>query len=360
MASEATTLAEMNDTSAVVGGAQGARPPAPAADGPAPGAAGEEFADVFSRATAQICSVVKGKADEVKLALVCIFAQGHLLVEDVPGVGKTTLAKALACTLGLSWHRIQFTPDLLPSDITGASIFDRNTSTFTFRPGGIFANVLLADEINRASPKTQAALLEAMEELQVSADGRTYPLPRPFTVVATQNPAEHEGTYPLPISELDRFLVRLHLGYPDRYSELGMLQDQPEGADLSLAQPVAPPEKFPQLLAYPSSVYVAPALQGYMVDLAQATRQHPAVTIGLSPRALIGLQRAARALAASEGRIFVTPEDIKALLLPVGAHRVVLAPEATFSDLGPAEVLAHVLASVPVPAPGLPGARPSR
>src|SRR5487761_1230489 len=165
MASEATPLAEMNDTSAVVGGAQGARPPAPAADGPAPGAAGEEFADVFSRATAQICSVVKGKADEVKLALVCLFAQGHLLVEDVPGVGKTTLAKALAFTLGLSWHRIQFTPDLLPSDITGASIFDRNTSTFTFRPGGIFANVLLADEINRASPKTQAALLEAMEEL---------------------------------------------------------------------------------------------------------------------------------------------------------------------------------------------------
>lgn len=321
-------------------------------NGARPAATAEELAAVFASAHSSICHSLKGKQAEVRLALVCLFAQGHLLVEDVPGVGKTTLAKALAATLGLSWHRIQFTPDLLPSDITGVSIFDRNTSSFSFRPGGVFANVVLADEINRASPKTQAALLEAMEELQVTVDTTTYGLPQPFVVVATQNPVEHDGTYPLPVSELDRFLVRLRLGYPDRSSEMGMLQDQPGGRAVEHLSPVVATEHLQRLLAYPRQVYVAPALQGYMVDLARATRQHQSVAIGLSPRALLGLQRAARALAASHGREYVTPDDIKAMAGPVSEHRLVLEPDALYSDLTTADVVSQVLASVPVPVAG--------
>ena len=189
----------------------------------------EEFAEIFSAVHTQICSVLRGKSDEVRLALVCVFSEGHLLVEDVPGVGKTSLAKAIARSLGLSWQRVQFTPDLMPSDLTGSSIFNRATNEFVFRPGGVFSNILLADEINRASPKTQAALLEAMEERQVTVDGTTYFLPEPFVVIATQNPLEHEGTFPLPASELDRFLVRLHLGYPDKRSAVEILQDQTVG-----------------------------------------------------------------------------------------------------------------------------------
>jgi MoxR-like ATPase len=352
MAHKATTLDQVNEVTAVVGSAHRA----PSAGAPSAAAAGsrvaDEFAEAFAGAVSQICALVKGKPAKVKLALVCLFARGHLLVEDVPGVGKTTLAKALAHTLGLSWRRVQFTPDLLPSDITGSTIFDQGTGNFAFRAGPIFANVLLADEVNRASPKTQAALLEAMEELQVSVDGTTYPLPGPFLVVATQNPVDHEGTFPLPASELDRFLVRLRLGYPDRASEVGMLQDEPEGADVAGLEAVVAPQKLAEMLAYPASVYVAPALQAYMVDVAQATRRHPAVGIGLSPRAVMGWQRAGRALAASEGRDFVSPDDLKGLLAPVAEHRLVLGPEAAYSDLMPSEVLAQVLTSVPVPQPG--------
>lgn len=326
-------------------------------NGPGPPAGSvTEFAYVFDQCAQQVSRALKGKQAEVRLALTCVFAQGHLLVEDVPGVGKTTLAKALAASLGLSWTRAQFTPDLLPSDITGASVFEASTSSFSFRPGPIFTNVFLADEINRASPKAQAALLEAMQELQVSVDGTTHGLRRPFVVIATQNPFDHEGTYPLPTSELDRFLVRLSLGYPDRASEVDMLQDQPEpghphdGAQTAL---VLPPGALQELLAVPASVYVAPALQGYMVDLARATRQHPAVATGLSPRALVSLQRAARAWAASQGRDYVLPDDIKALLRPVAEHRLVLVPEMAWADQGAAHVLAQVAGSVPVPVPGL-------
>lgn len=312
----------------------------------------EGLAELFARAHEQICTVIKGKAKEVRLALVCMLSQGHLLLEDVPGVGKTTLAKSLAATMGLSWRRIQFTPDLLPSDVTGVSIFDRSTNDFSFRPGGVFANVLLADEINRASPKTQAALLEAMEELQVTVDAVTYPLPRPFMVVATQNPVEQDGTYPLPVSELDRFLMRVHMGYPDHHSEVEMLQSHAAPGPEPQLAPLGGADRLRQLISGVQAVHVSTPLQGYMVELARATRQHPDVAVGLSPRAVIALQRAARTSAACQGRRYVSPDDVKALLLPVGSHRLVLTPDAVFSGVTGADVLGHVLGSVPVPVPG--------
>jgi MoxR-like ATPase len=323
----------------------------------APGQIGgaEEFAEIFAAVHRQICRVIRGKADEVRLALVCVFAEGHLLVEDVPGVGKTSLAKAIARSLGLTWNRIQFTPDLLPSDVTGASIFDRAANDFTFRPGGIFANILLADEINRASPKAQAALLEAMEERQVTVDTTTYPLPEPFVVIATQNPAEHEGTYPLPSSELDRFLLRLHIGYPDRRSAVEILQDQTSANHVESLNGLVPLDKVRAMVRFSANVRVATALQSYMVDLAEATRAHADVTIGLSPRAVLGLQRTSRCLAASYGRDYVLPEDIKALLAPVSEHRLVVSPELFFTGRNAADVVGDVLASVPVPVPGLGG-----
>jgi MoxR-like ATPase len=311
----------------------------------------DEFAEIFSTVHKQICSIILGKTDEVRLALVCVFSGGHLLVEDVPGVGKTSLAKAIARTLGLSWHRIQFTPDLLPSDVTGTSIFDRTTNDFSFRPGGIFANIVLADEINRASPKAQAALLEAMEERQVTVDATTYRLPEPFVVIATQNPAEHAGTYPLPFSELDRFLLRLHLGYPDKRASLAMLAEQATGNHVEDLRSVVPPEVARRLVQFPATVHVAPVLQAYMVDLAEATRAHPGVLTGLSPRAVLGLQRTSRCFAASFGRDYVSPDDVKALLGPVGEHRLVVTPDLMFSNDSPAEIIAEVLATVPVPLP---------
>jgi MoxR-like ATPase len=309
-----------------------------------------EFADIFAAVHNQICRVIKGKAEEVHLALVCVFSEGHLLVEDVPGVGKTTLAKAIARSLGLSWHRAQFTPDMLPSDVTGTSVFDRATSNFIFRPGSVFANILLADEINRASPKTQAALLEAMEERQVTVDTTTYALPEPFVVVATQNPVEHEGTYPLPASELDRFLLRLHVGYPDKAAALEMLQQQASVKPEDL-EALVPVDQVRAMARFSTAVHVGPALQSYMVDLAEATRAHPNVTLGLSPRAVLGLQRTSRCLAASRGRDYVVPDDIKALLRPVGEHRLVLSPDFAFSRHSAAHVISEVLTSVPVPLP---------
>ena len=320
---------------------------------PAAGEVGgaEEFAEIFSAVHRQICRVIRGKADEVRLALVCVFSEGHLLVEDVPGVGKTSLAKAIARSLGLSWHRVQFTPDLLPSDVTGSSIFDRAANDFRFRPGGVFANIVLADEINRASPKTQAALLEAMEERQVTVDTVTYPLPDPFVVIATQNPIEREGTYPLPASELDRFLVRLRLGYPDRRSAVEILRDQPSNHHIEQLDALLPLGTVRAMVAFSTAVHVAPVLQSYMVALAEATRGHPGVMIGMSPRAVLGLQRTSRCLAASLGRDYVVPDDIKGLLGPVGEHRLIVAPELVFSQRSPADVIADVLATVPVPVP---------
>jgi MoxR-like ATPase len=308
-----------------------------------------EFADVFDAIVANVSRALIGKEPVIRLALMCLVSEGHLLVEDVPGVGKTSLAKSLARSLSLDWQRIQFTPDLLPSDVTGASVYDRNKGTFTFRPGGVFANIVLADELNRASPKTQAALLEAMEERQVTVDRQTYPLPMPFVVMATQNPIEHEGTYPLPESQLDRFLLRVRMGYPDRGAEITMLDQHPTGSGAGNLHAVASPEDLQSLVQMVNEVHVAPALKSYIVDLAIATRKHPAFALGMSPRGALALQRASRALAASCGREYVIPDDIKALVSPVLEHRMMLSPEAHLGGADISDVLEDVVRTVPVP-----------
>jgi MoxR-like ATPase len=307
------------------------------------------FAGRFETIVANIEQAIQGKAEPIRLALVCLLAEGHLLIEDVPGVGKTSMAKALAASLQLSWHRIQFTPDLLPSDVTGVTVFNRANSSFDFRPGGIFANIVLGDEINRASPKTQSALLEAMEERQVTVDATTYPLSSPFMVIATQNPIEHEGTYPLPESQLDRFLMRIAMGYPDRSAEVAMLDAHASVSAVELVRPVASGREIVEMVNVARMVHVAPVLKGYLVDLASASRRHPSAAIGVSPRATLALQRAARAYAASIGREYIVPDDIKALSGPVLSHRIVLTPEAELGGSTPEQVLADVLASVPVP-----------
>jgi MoxR-like ATPase len=308
------------------------------------------FAVTFDAVIDNVAEVLQGKEEPTRLALVCLAAEGHLLLEDVPGVGKTSLAKALARSFDLEWRRIQFTPDLLPSDVTGASVYDRETGSFAFRAGGVFANVVLGDEINRASPKTQSALLEAMQEGQVTVDNVTHRLPSPFLVIATQNPVEHEGTYPLPESQLDRFLLRVRMGYPDRTAELDMLERPESRTAVDDLPAVAGPEAIPTLVALARQVHVASALKGYIVDLATATRHHPALSLGMSPRAALALQRAARALAASAGREYVIPDDIKYLASPVLEHRLVLSPEGVVTGVDIAEVVAEVLRSVPVPA----------
>jgi MoxR-like ATPase len=316
-----------------------------------PNGLGQPFKDLFDQLAVQIESVIRGKRRAIHLALVCLFAEGHLLIEDVPGVGKTSLAKAIARSVGGTWRRIQFTPDLLPSDVTGVSVWDRTRGDFEFRPGGVFANVVLADEINRASPKTQSALLEAMEEQQVTVDAQTYELPSPFLVIATQNPVELEGTYPLPEAQLDRFLLRLRIGYPDRDAELAILEAQDTSA-------VAPEELEPVTDANSiatwshalGQVHVTPELQGYIVDIVEASRHHRDLLLGVSPRGALGLQRAARALAASVGRSYVVPDDIKLLATSVLEHRLVLSSEAMTRAVSSSDVLTSILESVQVPA----------
>src|SRR5213083_3036337 len=272
------------------------------------------FADLFGVIVENVERVIQGKSDVIHLALVCMVAEGHLLIEDVPGVGKTSLAKALARSIDCTWHRIQFTPDLLPSDVTGVTVYNRATGGFDFRPGGIFANVVLGDEINRASPKTQSALLEAMEERQVTVDSTTYRLDAPFMVIATQNPVEHEGTYPLPESQLDRFLMRIRMGYPARRAEIAIL-DTHGGALAAVddLEPVASGNDVRSMIGLAHAVHVAPSLKGYIVDLAEVTRRHRDLALGVSPRAALGLQRTARARAASLGREYVVPDDLKEL-----------------------------------------------
>jgi len=304
---------------------------------------------VLERIAANIERVIQGKTEVVELVLLCLVAEGHLLIEDVPGVGKTSLAKALARSIDTSFGRIQFTPDLLPSDVVGVSLWNREAQQFEFRPGPIFASIVLGDEINRASPKTQSALLEAMAEEQATVDGTTYPLRRPFMVIATQNPIEHEGTYPLPESQLDRFLMRVAIGYPSREAEVDLLDRQADTPALAGLGPVADADDVRGLTLAATQVHVAPALKQYLVDLADASRRHPDLGLGMSPRATLSLLRAARARALTDGRPFVTPDDVKALVRPVLAHRLTASADARLRGAAPADVLTELVDAVPVP-----------
>ena len=296
-----------------------------------------------------VSRVIVGKTPVIEQALAALIAQGHLLVEDVPGVGKTMLAKSLATSVGCTFKRIQFTPDLLPSDVSGISVYDQRTGDFNFRPGPIMSQVVLADEINRATPKTQSALLEAMEELQVTVDGITHSLEHPFIVIATQNPIEHEGTFPLPEAQLDRFLMRISLGYPDFTEEMSIIEQQEQEHPIGLLEAVATPDEVVKLQTAAKSVYVDRLVRQYIVTLVEATRQHQDIALGASPRASLGLFRAGRALALVQDRDFVLPDDIKALAVPVMAHRIILSSSARMRSVAQPEVVSELLENVAVP-----------
>jgi MoxR-like ATPase len=293
--------------------------------------------------------VVVGKRHEVLLVLVALLCRGHVLIEDVPGVGKTVLAKAVARSIGCSFKRIQFTPDLLPSDVTGVNVFNQQTSRFEYRPGPVVAQLVLADEINRATPKTQAALLEAMEEGQVTVDGVTHHLPEPFVVLATENPIEYEGTFPLPEAQLDRFLIRMSMGYPGRAGELEMLERQHRSHPLDDLQQSARLEDLLRAQAAIKEVHVAAPVREYIVNLVEATRRHDDVYLGASPRGSLALYNATRAWAALHGRDFVTPDDVKMLAEATLAHRIIVNPAARIKNVDSRVVIGDVLSVVPVP-----------
>jgi MoxR-like ATPase len=303
---------------------------------------------------AAIEQVLIGKHAEAELAIIGLAAAGHLLIEDVPGVGKTMLAKSLARATGCTFKRIQFTPDLLPSDVTGVSIYNQRTGEFEFRAGPIVAHVVLADEINRATPKTQSALLEAMEERQVTVEGVTRPLPAPFMVLATQNPIEYEGTFPLPEAQLDRFLLRIHLGYPAPADEANVLQQQMLRHPIEDLAPVTTASELQQLQMAVRSVHVDPQLQRYIVHLVGLTREHPDVYLGASPRGSLSLMRASQARAMLVGRDYVIPDDVKALAIAALAHRLIMSPEARMRNATATAVVASVLQEVPVPGSRVP------
>ena len=305
--------------------------------------------DVARRVRDSVAQVIVGKDEVVNLLLVAMFCEGHVLLEDVPGIGKTMLAKTLARSLGCSFQRIQFTPDLLPSDITGVSIFNQRSGEFEYRPGPVVTQILLADEINRAGPRTQSALLEAMEERQVTVDGMTRPLPRPFLVLATQNPIELEGTFPLPEAQVDRFLMRLSLGYPTRAEELKILQRFRDADPITQVGVVASGDDVRRASALCRRVFIHPALEGYMLDLVAASRSHAALMLGGSPRGSLALQRASQALAAIQGRDYVMPDDIKRVAQPVLAHRLILNAGTRLRGGSANAVLDEVLTQVAVP-----------
>ncbi len=296
-----------------------------------------------------VSTVIVGKRPVIEQALAAVIAQGHLLIEDVPGVGKTMLAKSISVSIGCSFKRIQFTPDLLPSDIVGVSIYNQSTGEFQFRPGPVMSQVVLADEINRATPKTQSALLEAMEELQVSVDGVTRQLERPFVVMATQNPIEYEGTFPLPEAQLDRFLLRISLGYPSFTEELSVIERQEQTHPIDQLKAVATAEDVIGLQNAAKNVYVDGAVREYIVGLIEATRTHEDVFLGASPRASLGMFRAVRAMALIQDRDYVIPDDVKDLAYAVLAHRMILAPSARMRGLQTRQVIDGLLDAVPVP-----------
>ena len=304
---------------------------------------------VARRIADNVATVIVGKSDAIEQALAAFIAEGHILVEDVPGVGKTMLARALAVSIGGSFSRIQFTPDMLPSDVTGVSVYNQADGEFSFRSGPIFAQLVLADEINRATPKTQSALLEAMEERQVTVDGESHLLTPPFLVIATQNSIEYEGTFPLPEAQLDRFLMRVNIGYPQFDEEMTIIAQQEHSHPINELQPIASPDDVLQLQQEARSVYVDDLVREYLVTLAEATRSHPDAALGASPRASLGLFRTGRALALIRGRDYVLPDDIKELAVGVLSHRIVLTPAARMRGVRPERLVSELLDSVPVP-----------
>ena len=308
-----------------------------------------EIQQVARRVRDNVARVIVGKGDVVELLLVALLTEGHVLLEDVPGIGKTTLAKALARSLDCSFKRIQFTPDLLPSDVTGILYFNQKAQDFEFRPGPIFANIVLADEINRATPRTQSALLEAMQERQVTVDVETYALPRPFLVIATQNPIELEGTFPLPEAQTDRFLMRVRLGYPTEAEEDEILRRYQESDPLQALEPVVAAEDLLTMQGTVRHVRVADDVRTYIIHVARATREHPAVSLGVSPRGTLALFRASQALAALRGRNFVIPDDVKYLAPPVLTHRIHISPQTRLRGRTPTEVIQEIIDEVPVP-----------
>jgi MoxR-like ATPase len=296
-----------------------------------------------------VSRVILGKEQAIQQTLLALLCEGHLLIEDVPGLGKTMLARSIATSIGCSFNRIQFTPDMLPSDVTGVSVYNQKNQEFEFRPGPIFAQIVLADEINRATPKTQAALLEAMEERQVTIDGVTYEMQRPFLVLATQNPIEYEGTFPLPEAQVDRFIMRIHLGYPDRRHEIAMLDSQQDHHPIQDLEQVVSREDLVRAQQAVKQVYVDDQIKEYIVAITEATREHPDVYLGASPRGSLALYKTARALAAVQNREFVLPDDIKSLAIPTLAHRIIISPSARIKNISSEAILQDILQSVPVP-----------
>jgi MoxR-like ATPase len=307
------------------------------------------IAETAKRVRENVQQVIVGKGDVIDLALVAVLCEGHILIEDVPGIGKTTLARSLAASLGCTFRRIQFTPDLLPSDVTGINFFNQKTQTFEFRPGPVMSQVVLADEINRATPRTQSALLEAMQEQQITVDGDTYRLPRPFLVLGTQNPIELEGTFPLPEAQVDRFLVRLSIGYPAESEEHKMLLRFERSDPLESLSAVTSPEELIAMQRRVRETRVEESVRGYIVDIVRATRRHADIELGVSPRGTLGLYRCAQALAAIKGREYVLPDDVKLLAPYVLTHRIIISPTTRLRGRSLSEVLMDVIEKVPVP-----------
>jgi len=345
----AVPLSTSSDVGKAASNGHSALPPGAELTQARPAMALNEVGPSAQRIVANIERVIAGKHEVIRLGVTVLLAEGHLLIEDVPGVGKTTFAKALARSIDCSVRRIQFTPDLLPSDVTGVSIYNAESTDFEFKPGPVFANIVLGDEINRASPKTQAALLECMAERQVTVDGTRYELQSPFLVLATQNPVEMEGTYALPEAQRDRFTAKISLGYPDRTAEIAMLSDQTTSDPLNDLKVVSDAATIRSLIETVRTVHVVEAVKDYVVALAEATRTSPELRLGASPRASLHLLRTAKAAAAMSGRDYVLPDDVQRLAIPVLAHRLIPAPSATVAGRSPEEILAEIVAKVPIP-----------